>query len=97
MVTFLKLKKEKDAIQAQIKDVKEQYKKNEDEIADIIARKNVKENVAKCCDLVPIEIAEDAEDLIADIQQALDKIWGARERRVTFLGKKSMQKNQTKG
>lgn len=35
------LKKEKDAIHAQIKDVKEQYEKNEDEIADVVARKNV--------------------------------------------------------
>ena len=35
------LKKEKEAIQAQIKDVKEQYKKNEDDISDVVARKNV--------------------------------------------------------
>ena len=37
---------------------------------NIIARKNVKENVTKCCDLVPIEIAEDTEDLIAPLALA---------------------------
>ena len=37
---------------------------------NIIARKNVKDNVSKCCDLVPIEIAEDAEDLIAPLALA---------------------------
>ena len=37
---------------------------------NIIARKNVKENITKCCDLVPIEIAEDAEDLIAPLALA---------------------------
>ena len=37
---------------------------------NIIARKNVKDNVTKCCDLVPIEIAEDAEDLIAPLALA---------------------------
>ena len=35
------LKEEKKAIQAQIQEVKEQYKQNEDEIADVVARKNV--------------------------------------------------------
>ena len=34
---------------------------------NIIARKNIKENIARCCDNVPIEIAEDAEDLIAPL------------------------------
>ena len=37
---------------------------------NIIARKNVKDNVTKCCDLVPIGIAEDAEDLIAPLALA---------------------------
>ena len=37
---------------------------------NIIARKNVKENITKCSDLVPIEIAEDAEDLIAPLALA---------------------------
>ena len=37
---------------------------------NIIARKNVKDNVNKCCDLVPIEVAEDAEDLIAPLALA---------------------------
>ena len=37
---------------------------------NIIARKNVMENITKCCDLVPIEIAEDAEDLIAPLALA---------------------------
>jgi len=37
---------------------------------NIIARKNVKENITKCCDLAPIEIAEDAEDLIAPLALA---------------------------
>ena len=37
---------------------------------NIIARKNVKDNLTKCCDLVPIEIAEDAEDLIAPLALA---------------------------
>ena len=35
------LKKEKEEIQERIADVKEQYQQNADEIADIIARKNV--------------------------------------------------------
>ena len=35
------LKKEKEAIQEKIAEVKEQYQQNSDEIADIIARKNV--------------------------------------------------------
>jgi len=37
---------------------------------NIIARRNVKENINQCCDLVPIEIAEDAEDLIAPLALA---------------------------
>ena len=35
------LKKQKSEVEQQIKDVQAQYKKNEDEIADIVARKNV--------------------------------------------------------
>ena len=37
---------------------------------NIIARKNVKENIHQCCDIVPIEVAEDAEDLIAPLALA---------------------------
>ena len=37
---------------------------------NIIARKNVKENINRCCDPVSIEIAEDAEDLIAPLALA---------------------------
>ena len=47
---------------------------------NIIARKNVKENVIKCCDLVPIEIAEDAEDLIAPLALA-DAVLTSSEKR----------------
>lgn len=47
---------------------------------NIIARKNVKENAAKCCDLVPIEIAEDAEDLIAPLALA-DAVLTSSEKR----------------
>lgn len=37
---------------------------------NIIAHKNMKENIRQCCDSVPIEIAEDADDLIAPIALA---------------------------
>ena len=37
---------------------------------NIVARKNMKENITRCCDLVPIEIAEDAEDLISPLALA---------------------------
>ena len=47
---------------------------------NMIARKNVKENLAKCCDLVPIEIAEDAEDLIAPLALA-DAVLTSTEKR----------------
>ena len=47
---------------------------------NIIARKNVKENITKCCDLVPIEIAEDAEDLIAPLVLA-DAVLTSSEKR----------------
>ena len=69
------LKKEKDAIQAQIKDVKEQYKKNEDEIADVVARKNVidQEIGLLCTELININDQISAFNvLIADKQDELD-------------------------
>ena len=47
---------------------------------NIIARKNMKENIAQCCDLVPIEIAEDAEDLIAPLALA-DAVLSSSEKR----------------
>lgn len=47
---------------------------------NIIARKNVKENIRQCCEQVPIEIAEDAEDLIAPLALA-DAILTATEKR----------------
>ena len=47
---------------------------------NIIARKNVKENIHQCCDLVPIEIAEDAEDLIAPLALA-DAVLTGNEKR----------------
>ena len=47
---------------------------------NIIARKNVKENIYQCCDLVPIEIAEDAEDLIAPLALA-DAVLTSNEKR----------------
>ena len=37
---------------------------------NIIAHKNMKENISQCCDSVPIEIAEDADDLIAPLALA---------------------------
>ena len=47
---------------------------------NIIARKNVKENIYQCCDLVPIEIAEDAEDLIASLALADAVLTGSEKR-----------------
>ena len=47
---------------------------------NIIARKNVKENITQCCDQVPIEIAEDAEDLIAPLALA-DAVLNSSEKR----------------
>ena len=47
---------------------------------NIIARKNVKENVFRCCDQVPVEIAEDAEDLIAPLALA-DAVLTSSEKR----------------
>lgn len=69
------LKKEKDAIQAQIKDVKEQYKKNEDEIADVVARKNVIDQEIGLLSTEIININEQISAfnvLIADKQDELD-------------------------
>ena len=69
------LKKEKDAIQAQIKDVKEQYKKNEDEIADVVARKNVIDQEIGLLSTELININEQISAfnvLIADKQDELD-------------------------
>ena len=47
---------------------------------NIIARKNVKDNIYQCCDLVPIEIAEDAEDLIAPLALADAVLTGSEKR-----------------
>ena len=47
---------------------------------NIIARKNVKDNVTKCCDSAPFEIAEDAEDLIAPLALA-DAVLTSSEKR----------------
>lgn len=69
------LKQEKDAIQAQIKDVKEQYKANEDEIADTIARKNVIDQEIGLLSTELININEQISAynvLIADKQDELD-------------------------
>ena len=69
------LKKEKDAIQAQIKEVKEQYQKNEDEIADVVARKNVIDQEIGLLSTEIININEQISAfnvLIADKQDELD-------------------------
>ena len=69
------LKKEKDAIKAQIKDVQEQYKKNEDEIADVVARKNVIDQEIGLLSTEIININEQISAfnvLIADKQDELD-------------------------
>ena len=69
------LKKEKDAIQAQIKEVKEQYKQNEDEIADVVARKNVIDQEIGLLSTELININEQISAfnvLIADKQDELD-------------------------
>ena len=47
---------------------------------NIVARKNMKENITRCCDLVPIEIAEDAEDLISPLALA-DAVLTSSEKR----------------
>ena len=69
------LKKEKDAIKAQIKEVKEQYKQNEDEIADVVARKNVIDQEIGLLSTEIININEQISAfnvLIADKQDELD-------------------------
>ena len=69
------LKQEKDAIQAQIKEVKEQYKQNEDEIADVVARKNVIDQEIGLLSAELININEQIAAfnvLIADKQDELD-------------------------
>ena len=47
---------------------------------NIIARKNVKENIYQCCEYVPIGIADDAEDLIAPLALA-DAVLTSSEKR----------------
>jgi len=47
---------------------------------NIIARKNVKENICQCCDLAKIQIADDAEDLIAPLALA-DAVLTSSEKR----------------
>ena len=47
---------------------------------NIIARNNVKDNVTKCCNSAPFEIAEDAEDLIAPLALA-DAVLNSSEKR----------------
>ncbi len=69
------LKKEKEAIQAQIQEVKEQYKENEDEIADAVARKNVIDQEIGLLSTELININEQIAAfnvLIADKQDELD-------------------------
>ena len=69
------LKQEKNAIQAQIKEVKEQYKQNEDEIADIVAKKNVIDQEIGLLSAELININEQISAynvLIADKQDELD-------------------------
>ena len=69
------LKQEKDAIKAQIKDVQEQYKKNENEIADVVARKNVIDQEIGLLSTEIININEQIAAfnvLIADKQDELD-------------------------
>ena len=47
---------------------------------NIIARKNVKDNIVQCCDLARFQIAEDAEDLIAPLVLA-DAVLSSSEKR----------------
>ncbi len=69
------LKKEKEEIKGKIKEVQEQYQKNEDEIADIIARKNI---IDQEVNLLAAEVRNITEQissfniLIADKQDELD-------------------------
>lgn len=69
------LREEKKAISAEIKNVKEQYKANEDEIADIVARKNVIDQEIGLLSAQIININEQISAfnvLIADKQDELD-------------------------
>ena len=69
------LRAEKNAITAEIKAVKEQYKQNEDEIADIVARKNVIDQEIGLLNTQIININEQISAfnvLIADKQDELD-------------------------
>ena len=69
------LKEEKKAISAEIKAVKEQYKENEDEIADIVARKNIIDQEIGLLSTEIININEQISAynvLIADKQDELD-------------------------
>ena len=69
------LREEKRAIEAEIKAVKEQYEKNEDEIADIVARKNVIDQEIGLLSTQIININEQISAfnvLIADKQDELD-------------------------
>lgn len=69
------LKQEKNAITAEIKAVKEQYQQNEDEIADIVARKNVIDQEIGLLNTQIININEQISAfnvLIADKQDELD-------------------------
>ena len=47
---------------------------------NIIARKNLKENIYQCCEYVPIEVAEDADDLISPLVLA-DAVLTSSEKR----------------
>ena len=69
------LKKQKNEISEQIKDVQEQYKQNEDEIADIVARKNKIDQEIGLLKAQIININEQISAfnvLIADKQEELD-------------------------
>ena len=69
------LQQEKKAISAEIKAVKEQYQKNEDEIADIVARKNIIDQEIGLLNTQIININEQISAfnvLIADKQDELD-------------------------
>lgn len=73
------LKKEKEAIQDKIKEVKEQYKENENEIADIIAKKGVIDQEIQLLSTQVTNINEQISSfnlLIADKQDELDNAEG---------------------
>ncbi|MGM9548280.1 MAG: murein hydrolase activator EnvC family protein [Faecousia sp.] len=69
------LKQQKKELQEQIKDVQEQYKENENEIADIIARKNIIDQEIQLLSTQIVNINEQISAfnlLIADKQDELD-------------------------